>query len=440
MENIRIKKFLIFQDVDLEIKKITLIIGTQASGKSLLAKLIYFFRKFIDDIYLESIDRDQLKRQVEKEGLILFEQYFPRYAWGNNQFEIVYTIDDVEVSVRREKNSRGELRIKLDYSKRLADLHRRYKYDYRRFSVEYEAEQELLLKKQKNRRRTSFLTRNPWREFRSAHLEDFVGKYAVSSVFIPASTTYFANFQKNVFSFLASNIEIDPFIKEFGSFYENSKRLYDIRSIILDAGDSDEETEAQELQKEIDGLVQLILAGKYVFSEDQDWIENNEKRINLSNASSGQQEALPMLLMLSTLPLALEQRRSFLIEEPEAHLFPKAQEHIISLLSLLYEYEQEVLITTHSPYILTAINNLILAGDVAAEGENFAAAVKDVLVAGCPIQYDDVGAYMMSQGSLISIKDDENRLIGVSLIDEVSGEFEQLFNALLDIGDGVEDA
>ena len=431
MESLHVENFLVFQNVDIPIDKFTVIIGQQASGKSLVAKLVYFFRKFVRDIYVESINKGQVKRQVEREGLSLFEQYFPRYAWGNAEFEIVYTVSDVEIVVKRERNNRGELRVRLDYSKKLAELHRRFKFEYRKH-IEKERETGIEKKKGDGVR----IGHDVWREFRHTHLEDFLNQYVFPAVFIPASRSFFANLQKNVFSFLASNIDIDPFIKEFGFSYENSKRLYEIRHFILredrfqnDEGGSD----IDNLRDDIDRLMQAILKGKYVFDDEQDWIENSGRRINLSNASSGQQEALPMLVMLSTLPFLPNQKSTFFIEEPEAHLFPKAQRSIVDLFSLLYMRGQGVVITTHSPYILTAINNLILAGDIVRNDRSLFDRVKQEIGIGFPIDYDDVGAYFMENGSLQNIKDSETRLIGASLIDGVSEEFAQIFDRLLDL-------
>ncbi len=54
-----------------------------------------------------------------------------------------------------------------------------------------------------------------------------------------------------------------------------------------------------------------------------------------------------------------------IIEEPEAHLFPEAQKEISALIALLSNMKQsQITITTHSPYILASINNLILAHKV----------------------------------------------------------------------------
>lgn len=61
--------------------------------------------------------------------------------------------------------------------------------------------------------------------------------------------------------------------------------------------------------------------------------------------------------------------RSFIIEEPEAHLFPSAQSVVVSLIANAYNRAESYCsytITTHSPYILSAMNNLIQAENTLA--------------------------------------------------------------------------
>mgnify|MGYP006206212493 CR=1 FL=1 len=51
-----------------------------------------------------------------------------------------------------------------------------------------------------------------------------------------------------------------------------------------------------------------------------------------------------------------------IIEEPEAHLFPVAQKHLIELLAIMVNRNEDnqLIITTHSPYILSSFNNLTI--------------------------------------------------------------------------------
>jgi predicted ATPase len=50
MQKIIIKNFGAIEYAEIEIKKVLVLIGEQASGKSTIAKLIYFFKTLRDDI------------------------------------------------------------------------------------------------------------------------------------------------------------------------------------------------------------------------------------------------------------------------------------------------------------------------------------------------------------------------------------------------------
>jgi len=186
------------------------------------------------------------------------------------------------------------------------------------------------------------------------------------------------------------------------------------------------------IESKIKSLAEAILVGKYRYENGQDWIVHKNKKVNVSNASSGQQEALPMLIILSVLSFlqAEDEKCIFFIEEPEAHLFPVSQKHIISIIALIYnQRKNNFVITTHSPYILTAINNLILASEVSKEKSP--EQVGKIIDLDCAIRYEDVKAYTIRQGIVESIMDEENRLIGPTVIDSVSDEFDNVFDALI---------
>jgi len=420
MENLQVQNFLVIESANFEVGQINLIIGSQANGKSILAKLLYYFRDFLNTTYLESIKNFEVKKELEKKALQEFEKYFPKYTWSNQEFNIEYTINDFIISIVRKKNKAGKATLKFNYSNNLISLHKKLKSCY---------------KKQQDKKRSrinSYLYDNDdyYTVIKEYVFESDISSCFNRSLFIPASRSFFATLQKNVFSFLASNIEIDPFISEFGSQYENAKRFF--QNSFFEEGSN------KKIMKKINPIIESILVGKYKYEDDQDWIENKGKKINLTKASSGQQEALPMLLVMSVWSIIVRGKGglTMFIEEPEAHLFPVSQKHIVSLLALIHNKAQHnFVITTHSPYILTAINNMVLAHDLANKfGKE---KIRDIVDPDFTIPYEAIKAYTIKDGVLVSILDNEARLIGENIIDSVSDEFSVVFDDLVNLQVGI---
>ena len=171
--------------------------------------------------------------------------------------------------------------------------------------------------------------------------------------------------------------------------------------------------------------------------DGEDWIVNATGKVNLAHASSGQQESLPMLIVLGILPFVkIDEKVGFFIEEPEAHLFPVSQKAVISLLALITNKTQhQFFITTHSPYLLTALNNCIIAHETyAAADEAGKQKVLEIMPEHQHIAFADVAAWTVTeQGTIESILDQEAQIIGASILDGVSQHFETVTNELLDI-------
>jgi predicted ATPase len=132
MEILQVKNFSTIRQANFEVKRFNMIIGPQASGKSVIAKLLYFFRKFITEQFVASIQRQLTKRDVVKEGISKFEEMFPRYIWSEQEFSIVYEIDGFEISIVRKKTEKGKTSLKFDYSSNFSEIHRRVKQAYQK--------------------------------------------------------------------------------------------------------------------------------------------------------------------------------------------------------------------------------------------------------------------------------------------------------------------
>lgn len=120
-----------------------------------------------------------------------------------------------------------------------------------------------------------------------------------------------------------------------------------------------------------------------------------------------------------------------IVEEPEQNLFPISQQKVINTL---LEYnnakrENKLIISTHSPYILSTLNNSILAEDV------FNKTGKEINDYGQRkrVDFTDVSAFKFSDGKIFNIKDEETRLINADEIDSCSEKIISDFDELLDL-------
>lgn len=416
MEQLKVENFLVIIEADLEVKSMTFIIGEQASGKSLLAKLVYYFREFLGSTVTESIMSYDNKSQLTKKAVLNFEKYFLDTTWHNQPFKIFYKINDVSVSISNIIGKSKRRNIKFDYSKNLQSRYQQTKVRYQKAVTKLNEE-------------------NPELEFdryfeaRSLIYESPLTPSLTSSLFIPASRSFFANMQKSIFSFLASNTEIDPFIKQFGRAYENSKRYWESTIIRKNTDVA--------FQKTLRESIEQILVGKYEYRDETDWIVANNRKTNLTFASSGQQESLPMFIVLFAYSRVYVTRKGHLvfIEEPEAHLFPKAQKKIIDILSLIQtKTGHNFFITTHSPYILASVNNLILARDMIESGKEIE--THKFITEGTAIKFENVAAYTIEGGKLRSILDNNNRIIDANYLDNVSSDLNNTFDSLLQLSEG----
>ena len=426
MEKLTVKNFLNIQDIELNLAKINILIGPQASGKSIIAKLIYFFKDFFLT-YRSSILERQNKADFDKSIINNFKKIFPGYSWKGQEFEITYHFNDYDVCLYQKTIANNKYKLSLEYSEHLVKSRRNIFTEYKKRSKNIE-----IIEQGKDYPKNI-----------QKYLGEIFDRYILEShqitnldflTFIPAGRSFFANLQKNIFSFLSKDVEIDYFLKEFGSNYAFVKQAYQYLELYQ---------KPNAIFEPINELINKIIVGTYKYENGKDWIYNNQnnRRINLSHSSSGQQEALPMLILLAILPF-WSPNHFFIIEEPEAHLFPQSQKHIINLISLIFNLTKKrsnFLITTHSPYILTAFNNLIQAGNTlkALQNKSDKTDLMKKLVKIVPenqmLDINDIGVYTIEDGIIKSIMNQENQLIGTNIIDEISNQFNQEFDQLLEL-------
>jgi hypothetical protein len=243
-------------------------------------------------------------------------------------------------------------------------------------------------------------------------------------LFIPAGRSFYAHFEKDPASFF-EKATLDPFIVEFGKLLTRLK--YDfLRPLPYPEG------KRPKFAQRAAELAEQLLSGRYQKEGQRDFIITGDgQRIPGALWSSGQQEGFPLVFFLYVLCQGSLDGRSLFVEEPEAHLFPASQRIMVELLALAFNARAgrtNLFITTHSPYVLSMLNVLLragqLAGDKLKSGTNGGVNPLEALAS------DSVGAYYMDQNDCHSIIDKETGLIDGSGIDDVSGEIAEQFDAL----------
>ena len=125
---------------------------------------------------------------------------------------------------------------------------------------------------------------------------------------------------------------------------------------------------------------------------------------------------------------------TFIIEEPEENLFPITQYNLVKHIfkTLDNGRDNTLVITTHSPYIMSSVNNLIQACNIISKDENAVAYVEDILHYVPKFSYEEVCAYSLKSGYIESISCDEYKLISADSLDMasdvISSDFERLLN------------
>ncbi|MBD1936430.1 AAA family ATPase [Microcoleus sp. FACHB-68] len=430
-EKLIVKNFAGIKELEIEVRKINILIGPQASGKSVCAKLLFYFKSFIGDI-LSTVVNEQTKRDLNSNYSKKFEEYFPSNSLGNNEFFIRYQISDVFIEISKNPQNKGKVLLTYsDFYKQLFDDLRNY--------IKKEKK-----KASKDKRYEALGINISYLIIGREYLTEYMIKDSLGieaqfvQLFIPAGRSFFANLQSNIFSFISSNNALDPFLRDFGSTYENMKGIrYRLRSRI-----KNQSREEKDIQDEIDRLVEKALCGKHIHEKGKDFLEIADgRRISIANSSSGQQETLPLAIMLATLPFFINPRsspgRTVYIEEPEAHLFPSAQRDIIDLIATVFNQQQDQLqffITTHSPYTLTAINNLLQAGILYNQAdENALNELEKIVPRYKALMTKDLSAYTLADGKCCNIICPDTGLIDAKVIDAVSDELAIEFDKLLNL-------
>lgn len=378
-ETIEIKNFGPIPYLNIEIKKLTILIGGQGTGKSTISKLLTIFRDvFWHFCILEG------QRQMRPFISFKIEQYFKPdtylcYTYGNviityqngtfNYQDASLSAEQVQAKVKGIINKVCEAVLpKLGYEK-IEDMQER---DF-----------ELLLA-----------------NFRTL-------------LYIPAERIMASQLSTSLASIQFANVPLGTPILEYMSLFEKAQKAspkYEIPFLNVYFENKD---------------------GKQYVGVRKD----AGVLIPLDACSSGIQSVLPLVMVMDYCSKE-HYFDSFVVEEPEQNLFPVTQKELLRLIFRLWKTQSNetanMVITTHSPYTLTCVNVELLAS-IVGKNPAYADAVAEIIPREEWLNPDLISVFSLNQDAEAYATDlinPKTQLIGANSIDTVSEMISSEYNKL----------
>jgi len=429
MQRITLKPFGPIRDVEIDVNDLLIFIGPQASGKSTISKAIYFFKSLKDDLIryvLDAVEQRDFDKSlgayaklVKSKSLAIwgpsdaYGEIFFRYHYGNGA---TLSVTKREGYLTPEFNNEFQQRF---YA--IVDQAREFSDQYRRRTPEFLSSGQLLAIESEKK--------NFFRRINSFAEELFNDPRDL--VFIPAARGLLATLSDQLQT--VHPHKLDYLTRAFIDRIDNIKPLFSksLRELVTDRKELTQEKIPFDHLPVAERIIESILKARYRNDPDGEKLFYDARSyVKLNYASSGQQEAVWILLLIFL--LILENRPAFIVvEEPEAHLYPEAQQQMVHLIALLGNVSQnQIVITTHSPYILSSFNNLLYAHRIGNDKPEQTGAVVEPKLWLDPTRTD---AYFVSDGVARDIKDQETGLIRAEMIDSASEEMNRTFAKLFDL-------
>ncbi|MBO1047700.1 MAG: AAA family ATPase [Dolichospermum sp. DEX182a] len=463
MQKIIIENFGSIKYAEIEVKKILVLIGEQASGKSTIAKLIYFFKTIQEDLFSQ-IYRDKQNQSLDINSDILspIQQKFYNFFGPTNNlsnFEIIfyYSLNKNKfLKLSNDKNKKMRIScidtfIDEKFTILASDIKLRLRQEY--LNINKNRNIQPLIKEEEKIKYAQQLY-DLLNDLFQNKQRDLLFIVAGRSATVAYPSLFEKYFSQSIEINLKQNISIDnyerssktldeilleKFIEKFVRVKDIFKKFRNFEGLIGSYSENNIKEKLYQVKNKID----KILKGEYRIDDLGEKIlfnKETEEYIYLSNTSSGQQESIRILqdIFLNILDNTKVLR---ILEEPEAHLFPVAQKQLIELLALMVNQndDNQLIITTHSPYVLTVFNNLLFANRVVEKNPSTESEVAQIIPQDSWLSAKDFSAYSLGNQSVSQdtnycepIFNQEKGTIQQNYLDTVSellgGDFQALYS------------
>lgn len=424
-EKLFITNFCGLRSVELEFAPVTVFIGPQASGKSVIAKTLHHFRRMGPLLARLALVESSPVATFAKLSVDSFCELFPSSNWGTEPFSIRYEAGSASVKISFSGAApKHDGNLSVDLSK-----------DFEQWSSAVF----------NHRSKTEVLSSNPGPKVdikaiteamaaQDSQLMSLLGPWSrFQSTFFPAGRAYFAQIQESIWEQLDAGGSYDPILVAFGKLITATRRQLEQQGALQTDATNDAKWRG------FHDRFSAFLGAQWVRKDDQDCLQSSDGRtVRLARASSGQQEAFSLLLILGQfLVHPPKVGRAVFVEEPEAHLFPATQRALVELMVRCFRAhpnQMRLVVTTHSPYVLTAFNNFLHAGQCYANANADAtehARLTNIISEEATLRPGELVAYALENGTARRIMDPESGLVDAQLLDAVSTDLAKEFDRLL---------
>lgn len=394
MELLKINHFGPVKDLNVEILPLTVFIGTQGCGKSTVSKVLTICRDMSWILRLLNA-AENLKAPFAKFCIdeFFYDDTYIHYenSHGIGKYAISYENGNFSIEVFDE--TREDLAARIQNSI-------------------IRSNQDLLTHIGADVNAPDLMER----------YADIINSNARTILYVPAERNLAGSLSASLASMLAARVPIYDALIEYMSVFEKAKNtLREYKVPFLNADFTIK-----------DGKERIRVV---------DTLDKQERLLPLQACSSGLQSVLPLVMVIDY-ALQIGCFDAFVIEEPEQNLYPTNQRELIQFLLKRVDRVSNTIITTHSPYILSCLNVMLLAWRISNEFQDGEKLLSE--------QYRGIyfGDQMISVYALDpdadsyckSLIDEKSHLIGINGLDAVSevigDDYDRLYRLYLKLKRG----
>lgn len=386
MEKLIVRNFGPIKEAEIDLTKYVIFIGDTSTGKSVLAKLISIFRD----------------SNLRIDSTTTFEKLLSHYNinFSNAGSEIYYINNNISINLFRES-------IEVYIDGELSNISSTTALD----NIE-EIDDYTLLNLFRNKvKDVNFKIDD------NTDMHDLLRhfkRYDINEpIYIPAERILNSLIGNSISGLWANNVALPAYFKDFAAKYEVAR-------------------------KSIKNFKYNSFGFEYKFIKGNEQIIFPNSKLILSQTSSGIQSLIPLLLVFDYEIQSIERGsiyRTILIEEPELNLYPFKQKQLIEyIIKNINNTDHKLIITTHSPYILSVLDTLMLAKNTFKENKKLKKEINSIIPESNWIDYNDISVYeVKNDGTIASIKNEEFKSIDTNAIDRVSDIISEEFDKLTEL-------